>query len=125
MTRNRAAATLKMLAQGLHPATGEILPLGGVLSDVEVVRALFLGAEALQTQTASNSQSSELSRQGQPWSEAEDQQLRNSYARPKSTQQLAKEHGRSCGAIKARLVRLGLCDAEEDSVPIAQSEDSI
>jgi hypothetical protein len=125
MTRNRAAATLKMLAQGLHPATGEILPLGGVLSDVEVVRALFLGAEALQTQTASNSQSSELSRQGQPWSEAEDQQLRNSYARPKSTQQLAKEHGRSCGAIKARLVRLGLCDAEEDSVPIANSQDSI
>lgn len=125
MTRNRAAATLKMLAQGLHPATGEILPLGGVLSDVEVVRALFLGAEALQTQTASNSQSSELSRQGQPWSEAEDQQLRNSYARTKSTQQLAKEHGRSCGAIKARLVRLGLCDAEEDSVPIANSQDSI
>ena len=125
MTRNRAAATLKMLAQGLHPATGEILPLGGVLSDVEVVRALFLGAEALQTQTASNSQSSELSCQGQPWSEAEDQQLRNSYARPKSTQQLAKEHGRSCGAIKARLVRLGLCDAEEDSVPIANSQDSI
>ena len=125
MTRNRAAATLKMLAQGLHPTTGEILPLGGVLSDVEVVRALFLGAEALQAQTASNSQSSELSRQGQPWSEAEDQQLRNSYARPKSTQQLAKEHGRSCGAIKARLVRLGLCDAEEDSVPIANSQDSI
>ena len=45
MTRNRAAATLKMLAQGLHPTTGEILPLGGVLSDVEVVRGLFLDAE--------------------------------------------------------------------------------
>ncbi|WP_454439810.1 hypothetical protein [Thauera mechernichensis] len=112
MMRNEAAKTLKLLAQGFDPITGEALPSGGILSELTVVRALFLGAEALQQKVAACSETGEASRQGKPWSEAEDERLRIGYTEKMSPHQLAQDHRRSLGAIKSRLVRLGLCEAD-------------
>jgi hypothetical protein len=110
--RNEAAKTLKLLAQGFNPITGEALPSGGILSELTVVRALFLGAEALQQKVAACSETGEASNQGKPWSEAEDERLRIGYAEKMSPHQLAQDHRRSLGAIKSRLVRLGLGEAD-------------
>ena len=50
-------------------------------------------------------------RQGQPWTNEEDQRLTDAFQAGKTVAELAKKHDRSTGGIEAHLVKLGLVDA--------------
>jgi hypothetical protein len=52
-------------------------------------------------------------RRGRPWSEEEEGALRDGFGRGESPEALAKGTGRTAGAVRARLVKLGLLDAAE------------
>jgi hypothetical protein len=55
-------------------------------------------------------------RQGQPWSDHEDQQLYASYAAGRSAEAISQSHSRTQGAIFARLRKLGMLDADGNRV---------
>ena len=52
-------------------------------------------------------------RRGKGWTEADDAWLREGFARAETPTALAGELGRSSGAVRARLVRMGLLDAAD------------
>lgn len=113
MNNNDAARILTLLARGVDPTTGEILKVDGPLANVDVVRALFLAAEALSGNASikiprAKPEGKKPARQGKPWTIEEDEKLRISIASGTRAHLIAKAHERSRGAIVARIEHLGL-----------------
>jgi hypothetical protein len=105
------ARVLRALAQGIDPVTGEVVGDAGLLQSAVVIRALYEGAEALERQRPAETRERKAtgpSRAGTPWSQAEDESLREAYVKGRTVKELAVEHERTDGAISSRLVRLGL-----------------
>lgn len=107
----RARQIVRLLAEGLDPFTGEVLSNESVYNKPDVIRALYTVWEA----TASNTefvkpvQTLDPKRNaGKPWTELEDDKLRDEYAEKIKISDIAKEHGRTYGAIESRLEHLGL-----------------
>jgi hypothetical protein len=65
------------------------------------VRALFHALSELKAISDKGNKSSK-------WSDQEDQQLKDNFANGLKTSELAKMHRRSSGAIRSRLIMLGL-----------------
>lgn len=108
MSPNEAKRVLEALANGIDPETGEVLHGIRVLDYPTVIRALFLGAKALESASVPERQKSALaSMAGKPWTEEEESELLRGFDAGQSIEQLSAEHGRSKGGIAARLVRLG------------------
>lgn len=96
-----AKEILRALADGVDPATGEILPAESVFNSPDVIRALFAVLAALNSDEP-------LRNAGKPWTEAEDSNLKAEFTAKMRISDIAKEHGRSYGAIESRLDHLGL-----------------
>lgn len=114
MSPNEAKRILKMLADGIDPETGEILPTTSVFNGPQAIRAFFVAITALEksieraTKRAKREDQSNGANAGQPWSDAEDKNLLAIFDSNKTTiSDIATMHGRTQGAIAARLVRLG------------------
>jgi len=86
-----------------------------------VIRALFAGVQALediglsrrprdQTTTSAAPRLDLPPKAGASWTTEEDQRLRDEYQNEKNIDTLAVLHGRSRGAITARLVRIRLLE---------------
>lgn len=129
----KAREILRTIADGRDPATGAPFPPDSPYQQAETVRALYTALAALEPaiRRARRQQPAGLSQTGQPtdsspkppadpnrpkagapWTAEEDQQLRDAFiAQPEiSIPPLAAAHGRSEGAIKARLIKLGLIE---------------
>lgn len=104
MELTKAREIIRILADGVDPTTGEVLPVENVYNSPEVIRALFAVLDA----TAPAPQSSPHRNAGKPWTNVEDAQLKNEFAAKMSISDIAKEHGRTYGAIESRLDHLGL-----------------
>ena len=102
MDIKRAAAIVRILADGIDPTTGEILPDESVYNSPEVIRALFTVLEAVKTNN------DPLRNAGKPWTEIEDSKLCAEFASKMKISEMAKEHGRTATAIEIRLDYLGL-----------------
>ena len=100
----RAREIVRLLADGIDPATGELLAKESVYHQPEVIRALFTLLEA----TASSQQQDPLRNAGKPWNDMEDDKLRDEFSAGVKLSHIAQEHGRSRGAIESRLEHLGL-----------------
>jgi hypothetical protein len=104
-----ARQIIEVLAKGIDPATGEVLPEDSPVHNPHVIRALFLAAQAL----ASTAELAERVRKplpasaGKGWSEDEDRRLAEAFDAGTSVADLAALHERSRGAITSRLIRLG------------------
>ena len=100
----KAREIIRILADGVDPTTGEVLPAESVYNSPEVIRALFavLEATALQPQNYARRNA------GKPWPKAEDEKLKDEFTAKMSISDIAKEHGRTYGAIESRLDLLGL-----------------
>lgn len=59
-------------------------------------------------------------RQGDPWEDEEEQQLKESWEAGETLQDLAETHERSVGAIRSRVLKLGL---EEDADAVKRAND--
>lgn len=104
MDINRAKKMIRTLADGVDPTTGEVLPAESVYNSPEVIRALF----ALLEQVNGGAPEDPLRNAGKPWANVEDDKLRDEYLSHRKISDMAKEHGRTYGAIESRLEHLGL-----------------
>jgi hypothetical protein len=100
MTPTDAKKIIEALANGIDPETGEVLPNDSALSQPQTIRALFLASKGLERMV-------NIPRAGQPWTDAEDKELLKSFDAGMPTDRIAKNHERTIGAIKARLLHHG------------------
>jgi hypothetical protein len=108
MNETQAAETLKCLAAGIDPASGEALANLSALQDPVIVRALFLGADALEMRLRQGRRQASLPRNaGKPWSAEEDQRLLAGFDSGVKVDELATTHERTRAGIEARLVKHG------------------
>lgn len=114
MDHIKAAAILKSLAAGIDPGTGQ--PLDGMvpLQSTDVLRALFLAADSLETRQRHLRRQQALPRNaGKPWSAEEDQRLLAAFDAGQRMEDLLATHERTRAGIEARLVKLGRLEPEQ------------
>ena len=99
----KAREIVRTLADGIDPTTGEVLPTESVYNSPDVIRDLFTLLEAVRPKQQSSTRNA-----GKPWTEIEDDKLRDEYASRINLSDIAKEHGRTYKAIESRLDHLGL-----------------
>jgi len=119
MTPAEAKQIIEVLAGGVDPATGEVLPDDSPLSSPHVIRALFIAAKALELMAAKSARPAAAApgNAGKPWTEEEDQRLVASFDTGTPVAVLARTHERTTGAINSRLVKLGRLQASDKSPP--------
>lgn len=120
MIAPEAAQILEALARGIDPETGRALGEDSLLNNSHIVRALFLGANALKLHTPERPGHAERTRSraenggraqaGKSWSVEEEARLVAGFKDEKTAAELAIAHDRKVGGIKARLTKLGLFD---------------
>ena len=96
MTPGEAAQILEALARGIDPETGEVLPEDSPINSTHVVRALFLGAKALNESSPlkppRRPTEGGVEQAWKPWTKDEDARLL-----------IAFEHGVSVEALESLL----------------------
>ena len=92
MDIHKAREIMRTLADGVDPATGEVLPRESVYNSPDVIRALFTMLEA----TAPHKEYMPLDSKrnaGKHWTAIEDDKLRDEFAEHTRIADIAKEHG--------------------------------
>ena len=113
MDDNKAAGILKLLAAGTDPAGGPLADVSALQSP-DVVRALFLAADSLESRIRQSRRQSTLPRNaGKPWSQEEDDRLLHAFDGGASVDDLTAAHERTRAGIEARLVKHGRLEAEQ------------
>lgn len=127
MDDQQALAIVTALANGADPRTGEVFPADSPYQSPDVIRALFAAQRALEARMrpparaqrtgATTSQPSSggvtghatpnKPNAGKPWSAEEDKQLLASFDGGKPLADIAREHGRTTGGVRARLEKHG------------------
>jgi uncharacterized protein (UPF0254 family) len=108
MSPNEAKSIIEALANGVDPETGEVLSAQSVFNNPLVIRALFIATKALDSLAKREQREKTLpDNAGKAWSEIEDSELLSAFDVGRSIKDIAAKHGRTEGAISARLIRLG------------------
>lgn len=103
MDTARAVELLSALADGIDPFTGELLPEDHVCNQPEMIRAFH----ELLNIVPSPKRKKQPCNAGKPWTEIEEEKLLDEFDLGMTLSEIAKEHGRSKGAIESRLAALG------------------
>lgn len=109
MEKAKTLAMIEALANGIDPLSGEVLPAGHLLQQPDILRALFQATAYLR---GGRNVSAGLTKNGSRWSAEEDEALRQAFGADNSISQIAKTHERTYGAIRSRLMKLGLISDE-------------
>jgi hypothetical protein len=110
----KAVGILKSLAAGIDPCTGEALASLAPLQSTEVLRALFLAADSLETRQRQVRRQATLPRNaGKPWSVEEDERLLAGFDAGRKVDDLVAAHERTRAGIEARLVKHGRLEPEQ------------
>lgn len=102
-----AREIINVLAQGIHPVTGEAMPADSPYNEPPVIRALFAVSQALERCEAQKARRELPANAGKTWSGEEDDRLVTAFDAGQELKQMALELGRSRVAVEARLVKLG------------------
>ncbi len=100
-----AKQILQALADGVNPATGEVLPKNDSCNEPEVIRALHRVLQELEKND--KAKKSKWENAGLPWTEEDEQTLCMMFDRGDSNREICKHLQRSEGGIAARLAKLG------------------
>lgn len=128
MSPNEAKSIIEALANGLDPETGEVLPEQTILNQPKIIRALFFATQVLDNLSKEKNpgnavadlskkakrEKTRLGNAGKGWTNTEDNVLLSSFNGGVPVKDIAARHGRSIGAIAARLVRLGCVNERKD-----------
>ena len=114
MDIQRAKELLTVLSDGINPITGEVLPNSDSCNQADIVRALHAVLMELD-KSAKKEPKTQCKNAGAPWSAEEDEKLLCAYRNGTKAVELAKIHGRTKGAIAARLVKLGEIRVKKDA----------
>lgn len=110
-----ALTIAKTLADGIDPFTGEVLEESNVYQHPQTVRALYTLIQSVEVkETPPTKHSAKAQRQGEAWTEEEDNKLIALFQKNVPIPALAGKHKRSSGAIKSRLKRLGLIEDDNE-----------
>jgi hypothetical protein len=125
MDRSKALAIVSSLANGVHPVTGEAFPPDSPYQAPDVIRALFIAAQALEVAAVAPAaveaearpsappRTGRLPNVGKPWTAEEDERLVAEFEQGRSPRELAREFGRTLAGIEARLEKLGKLAPEQ------------
>ena len=118
MNATEAKQVIEVLASGIDPETGEVLADSSPLNNPHVIRALFLASKALDllaSQPKPRTKPARAANTGKAWTQEEEQQLATGFHAGTAVAVLAKTHERTNGAIRSRLIRMGLLQDEENT----------
>lgn len=106
MDTSKARELLSILADGIDPFTGEILPEDHVCNEPDMIRALHLAVQQLGNVKTSVTRS-RPENAGKPWSEEDDRILCEMFERGYKRKEMKEYFKRTGGLIIARLEHLG------------------
>ena len=115
MDKEQALKILNALANGVHPATGEVFAADSAYQHPDTVRALFEAVRALEGSRPAAA-GGERRTGDMPantfvrWTAEEEERLAAGFDAGRSSAELARLHNRSRAAIEARLLKLGKID---------------
>ncbi len=123
MELNKAKETIEVLANGINPVTGEVLPGEGPYNDPIVIRALFTVLESIKAirpprktpeqRQNDNVENGKPRNAGLPWTTELKAEVAEKFKQGSSVNALAESFERTSGAITSELVKQGLIDATE------------
>ena len=102
-----AREIINVLAQGIHPVTGEVMPADSPYNDPPVIRALFAVSQALDQCEPPRPRREPPANAGKAWTGDEDARLAADFDAGHELKRLALDLGRSRLAVEARLVKFG------------------
>jgi hypothetical protein len=102
-----AREIINVLAQGIHPVTGEAMPADSPYNEPPVIRALFAVSQALEHCDLSRPRREAPANAGKAWTGEEDDKLLAAFDAGQEIKRMALDLGRSLVAVEARLVKLG------------------
>jgi hypothetical protein len=123
MEREQALKILNALANGVHPATGEVFAADSAYQHPDTVRALF---EAVRTMEGSRVAPPAVERKTSEvpantfvrWTPEEEERLGAAFDAGRTSAELAKLHNRTRAAIEARLLKMGKIDVSALTVQL-------
>ena len=126
MEREQTLKILNALANGVHPATGEVLAADSPYQSPDIVRALFEAVRVIEGAPANarENQGQERRTGEMPantfvrWTAEEEERLAAGFDAGKTSAELARLHNRSRAAIEARLLKMGKIDASALTVQL-------
>ena len=124
MEREHAVKILNALANGVHPATGEVFAADSPYQHPDTVRALFEAVRTLENGNQKPAPVQERKTGEVPantfvrWSLEEEVRLAAAFDAGKTSAELAKLHNRSRAAIEARLLKMGKIDVSALTVQL-------
>lgn len=95
MEKTKAIEILSALAEGIDPYTGKMFPDNSPYNNADTVRALFLAIEAIKGSKIKNPKTEGLENSGKPWTEQEDEDLKNAFLDGEDIKSLAAKHKRT------------------------------
>lgn len=99
--------TLKALAEGTDPETGEVLSKQNPFNQPKVIRALYSAIEVLEKSKRTIERKKSLpARSGLPWTDDESKELIEHHEQGLSFAELSKKHQRTVGAVRSQLLKL-------------------
>src|SRR3954469_20554522 len=118
MERQQVLKILNALANGVHPATGEVFAADSPYQHPDTVRALFEAIRSMDGAGRSTEQQKRAAGTFVRWTPEEEERLVAGFDAGKSTAELAQLHNRSRAAIEARLLKLGKIDVSALTVQL-------
>ena len=106
MDTERAKKLIYSLANGIDPFTGELFPREHVCNQPDIIRALYHILEVTPDKKANKNPA--LPNAGKPWTQIEEDKLKDEFDDGMKISAIAREHGRSRGSIESKLTQLGL-----------------
>ena len=102
----RAKELLSALADGMDPFTGVLFPPNHICNHPDIIRALH----HILSSTRDAKKGANTPNAGKSWPQAEQDKLVDEFYSGMKLSAIAREHGRSRGAIEAKLAHLGLIE---------------
>jgi hypothetical protein len=124
MEREQALKILNALANGVHPATGEVFAADSPYQHPDTVRALFEAVRVMESGGRTRAAAAERQNTEMPantfvrWTSQEEERLAAGFDAGKTSAELAQLHSRSRAAIEARLLKLGKIDVSALTVQL-------
>ena len=108
MKTEEAMTIIQALIDGINPLSDEPLPDNSLCLNSDIQRALQATIPALESRIRYDARKANLpANAGNPWTDAEDQQLADGFDTGSSIAALVEQHQRTKGSITSRLIKLG------------------